>query len=109
MPSLKPRFFYTIVEKESKCLNEKSTLLTIACPSNKITRIIKAFYGYSWSGDCQFIEKDCTVDVPNDDLSCIGEGCSVKIIDSPIILQECWSLMASYIQVDYECIGGKKK
>ncbi len=31
----------------------------------------------------------------------------MKIIDSPIILQECWSLMASYIQVDYECIGGK--
>ena len=88
-------------------MSEKSNLLTIVCPANKITRIIKAFYGYSWSGDCHFIEKDCTVDVPNDDLSCVGEGCSVKIIDSPIILQECWSLMASYIQVDYECIGGR--
>ena len=78
--------------------------MSISCPPSKITRIVKAFYGYSWSGDCNFIEKDCIVDVPNDDLSCLGEGCSVKIIESPIILQECWSLMASYIQVDYECI-----
>ncbi|RNA33289.1 mannan-binding lectin serine protease 2-like [Brachionus plicatilis] len=89
---------------KSVCLSEKPRSMSINCPSNKITRILKAYYGYSWSGDCHFIEKDCIVDVPNEDLSCLGEGCSVKIIDSPIILQECWNLMASYIQIDYECI-----
>ncbi len=87
-------------------MSEKSSYMKISCPIGKITRIVKAFYGYSWSGDCHFIEKDCIVDVPNDDLSCLGEGCSVKIIESPIILQECWNLMASYIQIDYECIPG---
>ena len=99
--------FIKVIEKESKCLSEKPNILSISCPVSKITRIIRAFYGYSWSGDCHFIEKDCIVDVPNDDLSCMGEGCSVKIIESPIILQECWSLMASYVQVDYECIPGR--
>lgn len=87
------------------CLNQKANTMKISCPPNKITRIVKAFYGYSWSGDCHFIEKDCIVDVPNDDLSCLGEGCTVKIIESPIVLQECWHLMASYIQIDYECIS----
>lgn len=98
--------FYLFITDEIKsvCLSEKPRSMSINCPSNKITRILKAYYGYSWSGDCHFIEKDCIVDVPNEDLSCLGEGCSVKIIDSPIILQECWNLMASYIQIDYECI-----
>jgi hypothetical protein len=54
---------------------------------------------------CQFGPKDCVVDVPFEDLTCLGEGCSVRIKETPIILQECWNLAATYLQVDFECIS----
>ncbi len=94
------------VQSESRCLTEKSNFLKVKCPSNKITRVLKAFYGYSWSNDCHFIEKDCTAALPVEDIYCDESECSMKIVESPIIMQDCWNLMSSYVQVDYECISG---
>ncbi len=101
------RIFYVVVENESRCLSEKIGVLPVKCPSNTIARVVKAFYGYSWSSDCHFIEKDCVVNVPADDINCHASDCSIKIIESPVILQDCWNLLSSYVQVDYECLSGK--
>lgn len=94
--------------KQSYCLDEiKSGTLALGCPNNQLIKLGRVIYGYSWSNDCSYIEKDCTMDVPRDDIICLTTAnCTIRVVEHPLILQDCWNLAASYVQAEYECIAG---
>jgi hypothetical protein len=94
--------------KQSYCLDEiKSGTLSLGCPNNQLIKLGRIIYGYSWSNDCSYIDKDCTMDVPRDDIICLTTtNCTVRVIEHPLILQDCWNLAASYVQAEFECIAG---
>ncbi|CAF0793189.1 unnamed protein product [Adineta steineri] len=93
--------------KQSYCLDEiKSGTLSLGCPNNQLIKLGRIIYGYSWSNDCSFIDKDCTMDVPRDDIICLTTtNCTVRVVEHPLILQDCWNLAASYVQAEFECIA----
>ncbi|CAF0747177.1 unnamed protein product [Adineta ricciae] len=93
--------------KQSHCLDEiKSGTLALGCPNNQLIKLGRIFYGYSWSNECSFVEKDCTMDVPREDIVCLTTtNCTIRVIEHPLILQDCWNLAASYVQAEYECIA----
>lgn len=95
--------------KESFCLDEiSSNILPLTCPTNHLIKLDRIVYGYSWSNDCSYIDKDCTMNVPPDDILCSTTNqCTVKVVQDPLILQDCWNLPATYIQAEYECIRGR--
>ena len=94
--------------KQSHCLDEvKSGTLSLGCPHNQLIKLGRVFYGYSWSNDCSFIDKDCTMDVPREDIICLTTtNCTIRVVEQPLILQDCWNLAATYVQAEYECIAG---
>ncbi|CAF1260994.1 unnamed protein product [Rotaria magnacalcarata] len=91
---------------QSYCLDEINTdKLLLQCPDNQLIKIGRIIYGYSWSNDCSYIDKDCTMDVPREDIVCSTiSNCTVRVVEHPLILQDCWNLAASYIQAEYECL-----
>ncbi|CAF3504136.1 unnamed protein product [Rotaria socialis] len=93
--------------KQSYCLDEiKSGTISLGCPNNQLIKLGRVIYGYSWSNDCSFIEKDCTMDVPREDIICLTTtNCTVRVVEHPLILQDCWNLAASYVQAEFECIA----
>lgn len=97
--------------KQSHCLDEiKSGTLSLGCPHNQLIKLGRVIYGYSWSNDCSYIEKDCTMDVPRDDIICLTTtNCTVRVVEHPLILQDCWNLAASYVQAEFECIAGESR
>ncbi|CAF0928363.1 unnamed protein product [Didymodactylos carnosus] len=91
---------------QSHCLDELKGTLSLGCPHNQLIKLGKVFYGYSWSSDCSYIEKDCTMDVPKEDIICLTTtNCTIKVVEYPLILQDCWNLVASYVQAEFECIA----
>ena len=45
--------------------------------------------------------------VPRDDIICLTTAnCTIRVVEHPLILQDCWNLAASYVQAEYECIAG---
>ncbi|CAF0731287.1 unnamed protein product [Rotaria sordida] len=93
--------------KQSYCLDEvKSGTLSLGCPNNQLIKLGRIIYGYSWSNDCSYIDKDCTMDVPHEDVICLTTtNCTIRVVEHPLILQDCWNLAASYIQAEFECIA----
>ncbi|CAF4568275.1 unnamed protein product [Rotaria sp. Silwood1] len=93
--------------KQSYCLDEiKSGALSLGCPNNQLIKLGRVIYGYSWSNDCSYIDKDCTMDVPHEDIICLTTtNCTVRVVEHPLILQDCWNLAASYVQAEFECIA----
>lgn len=82
--------------------------ILLECPSNQLIKLGRIIYGYSWSNDCSYIDKDCTMDVPREDIICLTtSNCTVHVVEHPLILQDCWNLAASYVQAEYECVSGK--
>jgi hypothetical protein len=92
--------------KQSYCLDEiPSSTLSLVCPKNQLIKLSHIIYGYSWSNDCSYIDRDCTMDVPREDIICLTTtNCTVRVVEHPLILQDCWNLAASYVQAEYECI-----
>ncbi|CAF4855367.1 unnamed protein product, partial [Rotaria sp. Silwood2] len=76
---------------QSYCLDEiQSDKLNIVCRNNELIKL-----GH----------KDCTMDVPREDIICLtSSNCTVRVVQHPLILQDCWNLAASYVQAEYECI-----
>ena len=95
--------------KQSYCLDEiPSDTLLLECPKNQLIKLGRIIYGYSWSNDCLYIDKDCTMDVPREEILCLAtNNCTVHVVEHPLILQDCWNLAASYVQADFECIAGE--
>ena len=94
----------------SYCLDRIETgSLSLLCPNNELIKLGRVIYGYSWSDDCSYIDKDCTMDVPREDILCLTiSSCTVRVVQHPLILQDCWNLAASYVQAEYECVKGKQ-
>jgi hypothetical protein len=85
-----------------------SGALSLGCPKNQLIKLGRIIYGYSWSDDCSYIDKDCTMDVPREDIVCLTTtNCTVRVVEHPLILQDCWNLAATYVQAEYECITGR--
>lgn len=83
----------------------KSDTIALGCPNNQLIKLGRVIYGYSWSNDCSYIDKDCTMNVPREDIFCLSRNnCTVRVVEHPLILQDCWNLAATYIQAEYECI-----
>ncbi|CAF1315826.1 unnamed protein product [Adineta ricciae] len=97
---------HTGYSRKSFCLDEiESYILSLECPSNQLIKLGRIIYGYSWSNDCSYIDKDCTMDVPREDILCSSiNNCTVQVVEHPLILQDCWNLAASYVQAEYECV-----
>ncbi|UJR13503.1 hypothetical protein I4U23_000517 [Adineta vaga] len=93
--------------RKSYCLDEiPSSILSLECPSNQLIKLGRIIYGYSWTNDCSYIDKDCTMDVPREDIICLStNNCTVQVVEYPLILQDCWNLAASYVQAEYECVA----
>jgi hypothetical protein len=50
------------------------------------------------------------MDVPREDIICLSTtNCTVRVVEHPLILQDCWNVAASYVQAEYECIIGRNK
>lgn len=96
---------------QSYCLDElESTSIALECPAQQLIKLGRIIYGYSWSNDCSYIDRDCTMDVPREDILCAStSNCTVHVVDHPLILQDCWNLAASYVQAEYECIAGRSE
>jgi hypothetical protein len=85
-----------------------SSTLSLGCPTNQLIKLGRIIYGYSWSNDCSYIDKDCTMDIPREDILCLTTtNCTVRVVEHPLILQDCWNLAATYVQAEYECITGR--
>ncbi|CAF1009657.1 unnamed protein product [Adineta steineri] len=91
---------------QNYCLDEiESSTLSLKCPNNQLIKLGRVIYGYSWSNECSYNDKDCTMDVPREDIICSSiRNCTVHVVEYPLILQDCWNLAASYVQAEYECI-----
>ena len=95
--------------KESFCLEEMTSgSLALTCPAHQLIQLGRIVYGYSWSNECSYIDKDCTMDVPREEITCSSTAnCTVRVVEHPLILQDCWNLAATYIQAEFECITGR--
>ena len=95
--------------KESFCLEEMTSgSLSLTCPTHQLIQLGRIVYGYSWTNECSYIDKDCTMDVPREEISCSStSNCTVRVVEHPLILQDCWNLAANYIQAEFECITGR--
>lgn len=95
--------------KQSFCLEEMNTgSLSLSCPTHQLIQLGRIVYGYSWTNECSYIDKDCTMDVPREEISCSStSNCTVRVVEHPLILQDCWNLAANYIQAEFECITGR--
>ena len=83
-----------------------SNTLSLECPAHQLIKLGRIIYGYSWSNDCSYIDKDCTMDIPREDILCLTTtNCTVRVVEHPLILQDCWNLAATYVQAEYECIA----
>ena len=96
--------------KKSFCLDEiPFKNLSLECPEHSLIKLGRIVYGFSWTKECSYIDQDCTMDVPGEDLVCQSSShCTVHVIEYPLILQGCWNLPASYVQAEFECIEGKQ-
>ncbi|CAF1190891.1 unnamed protein product [Rotaria sp. Silwood1] len=103
-----PLFIFAHIgySSQSYCLDDISTgKLNLICRDNELIKLGRIIYGYSWSNDCSYIDKDCTMDVPREDIICLtNSNCTVRVVEHPLILQDCWNLAASYVQAEYECV-----
>ena len=102
-------FLYIGYSTQSYCLDQiPISSLSLICPNNELIKLGRIIYGYSWSNDCSYIDKDCTMDVPREDIHCLTtNNCTVRVVEHPLILQDCWNLAATYVQAEYECIRGR--
>lgn len=91
-------------ESVSACFNSTQKSLQISCGSGYMLRIRKAFYGYSYSGQCSFNPGDCT-QLEHESYPCIGRDyCSINLpsgnYGQRIPFCEKYS---TYFQVEYTC------
>ncbi|CAF0883584.1 unnamed protein product [Rotaria sordida] len=103
-----PYFIFAHIgySRKSYCLDgiERDKLI-LECRDNELIKLGRIIYGYSWSNDCSYIDKDCTMDLPSEDIICsTTSNCTVRVVQHPLILQDCWNLAASYVQAEYECV-----
>ena len=91
------------------CFNTTEKYLTMTCDEGHMVKLDRVYFGRSATDSCQFIEGDCTLDVPDmENYPCVGQqSCQINLPsgDHSSYMPKC-DAYGNYMQTLYQCIPG---